>query len=144
MVRNDRPLIQSLKILLTVVLTCGISFQLIDLDLLINTTLDELKIPESEFTNVFVHNPSDRLQSVPQQQGKTLEQIYQFKDNTLSSSIYRIQKQRVKITPALSFQSEAMGCVLEALPPLTRRSRNTCATVQSTATRNRFNRFSLN
>ncbi|MBD1867934.1 hypothetical protein H6F95_11600 [Cyanobacteria bacterium FACHB-471] len=141
MVRNDRPLMQSLKILLTVVLTCGISFRLIDLDLLTNATLDELKIPENEFTDVFVHNPSDRLQSVPQQQDKTL---YQFKDNTLDISLYQTQKQRVKITPTLSFQSEAPECVLEALPPLTRRSRNTCATVQSNATRHRFNRFSLN
>lgn len=141
MVRNDRPLMQSLKILLTVVLTCGISFRLIDLDLLTNATLDELKIPENEFTDVFVHNPSDRLQSVPQQQDKTL---YQFKDNTLDISLYQTQKQRVKITPTLSFQSEALECVLEALPPLTRRSRNTCATVQSNATRHRFNRFSLN
>jgi hypothetical protein len=144
MVRNDRPLMQSLKILLTVVLTCGISFRLIELDLLTNATLDELKVTGNEFTDVFVYNPSDRFQSVSQQQGKTLKQIYQFKDNTLAISLYRTQKQRVKITPTLSFQSEALECVLEALPPLTRRSRNTCATVQSNATRHRFNRFSLN
>jgi uncharacterized membrane protein len=59
--------------------------------LLTEATVDQLRWTEHEFSDVFVYNPSDRLQSTLLQQGKTLTQTYQFRDNTLAIVLYRIQ-----------------------------------------------------
>jgi uncharacterized membrane protein len=59
--------------------------------LLTEATVEQLQWTDHEFSDVFVYNPSDRLQSTLLQQGKTLTQIYQFRDNTLAIALYRIQ-----------------------------------------------------
>jgi hypothetical protein len=47
-----------------------------------------LKIPDC-FSNIFVYNPSDRLKAAMENQNMTSEKIYEFKENTLTISLYR-------------------------------------------------------
>ncbi|MDX2212451.1 MAG: glycosyltransferase family 39 protein [Oculatellaceae cyanobacterium bins.114] len=53
-----------------------------------------LVIPETAdrlFNSVFVYNPSDRLKVVIEQQGFQQEVVYQFKDGSLTLSLYQLQ-----------------------------------------------------
>jgi len=63
--------------------------------LLTETTVNEVKVPEQGFSDVFVYNPSDRLQATLTQQGKTLTRIYQFKDNTLAIALYQLSTHKL-------------------------------------------------
>ncbi|MBD2000003.1 glycosyltransferase family 39 protein [Leptolyngbya sp. FACHB-541] len=68
--------------------------------LLTEATVDELQWTEHEFSDVFVYNPSDRLQSTLTRQGKALTPIYQFRDNTLAIALYHVQPSDTKIGTA--------------------------------------------
>lgn len=49
-----------------------------------------LKIPDS-FSNVFVYNPTESLQAEIAKQGISQKLIYQFKDNSLVISVYKLE-----------------------------------------------------
>jgi hypothetical protein len=58
--------------------------------ILLLTEPESLKIPET-FRNVFVYNPTKILQSEMSKQKIDRELIYQFKDNSLIVSLYKLQ-----------------------------------------------------
>lgn len=58
--------------------------------LLLLSNPSSLQVPD-RFSDIFVYNPSDRLKVAIEQQGKTPKQVYQFRENTLAISLYRIE-----------------------------------------------------
>lgn len=53
-----------------------------------------LKIPD-RFSDVFVCNPSDRLKAAIENQNMTSKTIYNFQENTLAISLYRIEPSEI-------------------------------------------------
>ncbi|WP_404789133.1 hypothetical protein [Altericista sp. CCNU0014] len=61
-----------------------------DTKILLSTEPETLKIPDLS-GDVFLYNPSDRLKSVIAQQRMKSEIVYQFQDDTLTLSLYKLQ-----------------------------------------------------
>jgi uncharacterized membrane protein len=53
-----------------------------------------LKIPD-RFSDIFVYNPSDRLKAAIENQNMTSKTIYNFRENTLAISLYRIEPNEI-------------------------------------------------
>jgi uncharacterized membrane protein len=62
--------------------------------MLLTTNSNSLSIPNG-FSQVFIYNPSDRLQAVLKQQKLELEIVYQFEDNGFTVSLYRLNSTQV-------------------------------------------------
>lgn len=60
-----------------------------DTQLILVADPDLLHIP-TDFTNVFIYNPSDRLQSALKQRNLKQTRTYQFEDNGFTVSLYRL------------------------------------------------------
>uniref|UniRef100_A0A832M218 Glycosyltransferase RgtA/B/C/D-like domain-containing protein n=1 Tax=Oscillatoriales cyanobacterium SpSt-402 TaxID=2282168 RepID=A0A832M218_9CYAN len=68
-----------------------------DTKLMLIANPDSLKIPTNYDRDVFVYNPSDRLQSQLKQQGFQTELIYQFRDGSFTLALHRLSILQAKI-----------------------------------------------
>ncbi|MBD1868999.1 glycosyltransferase family 39 protein [Cyanobacteria bacterium FACHB-471] len=64
-----------------------------DTRMLLTANPNTINIPK-EFGDVFVYNPSDRLQATVKQQNLEQELTYQFEDNGLTVSLYRLNSKQ--------------------------------------------------